>query len=372
MTRAGQAKPRSSKSRSRKAAAKPQGGALPIAARRHPLIADIERELSHCGAIHPARRASDDRARIILGVSGGADSIALLLACIVLRDRTRSGSKDTGGVLPIVGHVHHHLRESADEDAAYVSEVCQRFDVEFHCEHVHPGQLKGNVSANARMLRYEALANIARRVGAKHVAVAHHGEDQLETMLIALCRGAGLDGLTGMAWSRPLWSGISLIRPLLGSSRSECEDLCSKAGIPWQEDPSNVDPRRARARLRQTVLPALAELWPDVAKRITGSAEIMCAARLALDRELAQVFGEAADRSWTRDALRELPAPMIAAGLRRAALDAAPLSADELNQRHLSLAADSIRSAERKPRKFDWPRGLKLEVTARSVTLHHR
>jgi tRNA(Ile)-lysidine synthase len=369
MTKAARVKPKQLKRGGRKPRREASATAMPIAARRHPLIAEIQRELGHCCVFNDEAREAP--APIVIGVSGGADSIALLLGCIVLRDRSASKSK-SGEVLPIVGHVHHHLRDSADADAQHVEELCGRFGVEFHAEHVYPGNLKGNVSANARMLRYEALAKIAKKAGARHVAVAHHGEDQLETMLIALCRGTGLDGLTGMAWSRPLWSGVSLIRPLLAASKADCEDLCRKAGIQWREDPSNVDPRRARARLRQEVMPALQQLWPDIARRITGCAEVLCAAKLALEQHLDVAFGEASTRSWKRDSLRWLAGPIIAAGLRRAALDAVPLSADELNQRHLSLAADAIGSTDRRPRTFDWPRGLKLEVTSKLVTLHER
>jgi tRNA(Ile)-lysidine synthase len=339
-------------------------GILPLAARRHPLVAEVERQLARCGSPF----ANGERgAPLVLGVSGGADSVALLLATVAIRDR-----KNERALIPIVGHVHHHLRKSADDDAAFVGELCTKFGVECHVIHVNPGEMRGNVSANARMLRYEALAQLARQVGAMHVAVAHHGEDQLETMLIALCRGAGLDGMTGMAWTRPLWCGVSLVRPLLGVLKSDCEDLCRAAVVSWREDPTNTDPQRVRARLRRDVLPHLRELWPDAARRSTAAAEVMRAAKASLDQQLEQVFGPAEQREWKRESLQALPGAVIAAGLRRAALDAASHAGDELNQRHLLLAAECVRSSEKKPRQFDWPRRLRLMITSKQVALTAR
>src|SRR5690349_19951416 len=114
-----------------------------------------------------------------------------------------------------------------------------------------------------------------------------------------------------MAWSRPLWTGIALVRPLLGSAKAECEDLCRRGRIQWREDPTNVDPRRARARLRQHAMPVLQELWPDVAKRVTGAPELVTAAKLALDELLRETFGAAETRSWNRNDLRSLPGPIV-------------------------------------------------------------
>ena len=177
-------------------------------------------------------------AGIVLGVSGGADSIALLLGCVALRDRARSGGS---GLAPIAVHVHHHLRGAdADGDAAFVGDVCRKYGIDLRMEHVAPAAERGNIAENARILRYEALAGAAESVGAGHVAVAHHADDQFETMLIALCRGAGADGLSGMAWNRPLTGKVALIRPLLGVRRVDCEDLCRAADIAWRDDASSA------------------------------------------------------------------------------------------------------------------------------------
>jgi tRNA(Ile)-lysidine synthase len=246
--------------------------------------------------------------------------------------------------------------------------------------------LPGNVSANARRLRYQALCDVAISENAMFVAVAHQGEDQLETMLAALCRGAGLEGLIGMPWERTLAQcreqapqpaqeqsagrgGLRLIRPMLAIRRSDCESLCQAAGVAWREDPTNVDVTRARARLRRDVLPVLEDLWPDAPRRVTATSEILSAATAALNQAIANAFGDVAKAHWDRRLLANVPVAILAAGLRKAALAMAPRAADELNQRHLMQVAELIASDDRRPHVFDWPRGLRVRVTANHVTM---
>lgn len=209
--------------------------------------------------------------RVVVGVSGGPDSVALLLACIALRRRSRRLSMP---FVPVVVHVHHHLREEADADAQWVANLCDRLGIECHVEHVHPGRSTGNTYARARTMRYGAMARVAEAVGATHVLVAHHSEDQLETMLMAMCRGAGPRGMAGMRMSRALGQ-LKLLRPFLHVRKRDCEEMCRKAGISWREDASNRDVSKRRARLRRDVLPVLEELWPGAAKRAARNAVLL-------------------------------------------------------------------------------------------------
>ncbi len=333
---------------------------MPLAVRRHPVVAEVAKRLAgRCGV--PAG------ATVVVGVSGGADSLSLLLSAAVLDARDRPSRAAT--LHPVAAHVNHHLRESADRDARSAAAACERLGLPFHLRDVHPRTSGGSVAASARRLRYEALGDDARSVGASLVAVAHHAEDQLETLLMALGRGAGLSRLSGMAWRRRLAGDVWLVRPMLSVRRSACRDLCTLAGLEWCDDPGNADPRTVRGRLRRDVLPVLEELWPGAAGRATAAAESIAAGRMALDRMLQAVFGDASARRWERAALRDLPEPAIAEGLRRAALDAAPESGDEIGQAHLLPAAEAIADAERSPRRFDWPGGLRVDVTARTVVL---
>ncbi len=333
---------------------------LPVAARRHRLVAEVHRRLAGCCGV-PAG------ATVAIGVSGGPDSLALLLAAAAIcRHRGGSGA---AAVKPVAVHVNHHLRDASQDDEALVVEVCHRYGLDLHVRHVYPQRRSGNLPANARESRYAVLAASARSAAAECVAVAHHAEDQLETMLMALGRGTGLSGLAGMRWSRPLAEGIVLVRPLLAVRKSDCEDFCRAAEVTWCDDPTNADPTTARGRLRRDVLGVFETLWPDAAARASGTADVVAAARAALEQELTRVFGDPSIRRWDRDALRPLPGAVIAAGLRRAAVNASPEIADDLGQKVLGAAADAIADTQRRPRSFDWPGGLRAVVTSREVRL---
>ena len=326
---------------------------LTLAARRHRLVTEVARQLD-------TRCAVPSGARVAVGVSGGPDSLALLLAVVAISGRP-------GRVDPVAVHVNHHLRDGADADQTHVAEVCSRLGVTLDVRHVRPDRRPGNVAANARDLRYEALAIAAASAGAHFVAVAHHAEDQLETMLIALGRGTGLDGLSAMSPSRPLSSDVTLVRPLLGVRKADCEDLCRVAGVTWRQDPTNFDPSSVRARLRRDVLPVLDELWPDAAIRAANTADVVDAARAALAQRVEALFGASSVRQWDRQRLAGVAVPIIAAGLRRAALSAEPNL--DLGRAQLMPAARAVADDDRRPREFHWPDGLRLNVTAGEVRL---
>lgn len=246
---------------------------LPIAARRHALVREVDRQLARCGLTFSAQSAepTSSSAPLVVAVSGGPDSTALLLACLALRLRRK---RESARMTVIAAHVHHHLRDAADDDARHVTDLCERFGVPLHIKHVQPGELKGNVSANARRLRYQALAEVARSVGAEHIAVAHHAEDQLETMIMAMCRGAGARGLAAMRSARRM-GDVTIVRPLLGVLKRDCEEMCRRAGVEWRDDSTNRDVSRRRARLRRDVTPILEELWPGAARRAAKCAMIV-------------------------------------------------------------------------------------------------
>lgn len=335
--------------------------AVPEAARRHPLVEETAKQFRlRCGM--------DQGGTLLVAVSGGADSLALLLACAAVRDHY-PGKGASGRLRPIAAHVHHHLRESANDELAHVAAICNRHDVPLHVEHVYPAREAGNLAASARRLRYEALARCAKQVGAAHVATAHHAEDQLETLLIALCRGAGPAGMAGMAWSRPLEEGVSLIRPLLGVRKAMCESLCEAAGITWCVDPTNARADLVRGRLRRDVLPVLESLWPDAPRRAAAAADTFALAASLVDSEVQRAFGGASLRSWPREQLAAQPLPVIAAGLRRAAMDALGGGGDVLGRRPIMPAAEAVADGDRSPRRFELARGLSVVVTAREVRL---
>lgn len=317
---------------------------------------------------------------LVVGVSGGPDSTALLLALAAIAAR----STRSGGVRPVVVHVHHHLRGAeADRDARFVQRLASRLNVPFERCDVHPGAERGSRAAAARRLRYEALAAAARRHGAGEVVVAHHAEDQLETMLMALCRGAGVAGLRGLAWRRPIvdvlgeghssaGESVSVVRPLLERSKRECEALCRACRVRPRIDAGNFDRGAVRGRLRRDVLPALEALWPGAASRATATSTLLEGARWAMEQVAPkpELAGPTLTR-FRREALRAMPASIAGVALRRAALAMRPGCADLLDARQVA-AAVSLVLAPRSGASLDWPERLVLRVERGIVSIAER
>lgn len=201
-------------------------------------------------------------ARILAGVSGGADSVALLRG---LRELALSCRIDL-----TAAHLNHGLRPgAADDDELWTRELCGRLAVPIIVEKVDVRcylEARGlNLEEAARMVRYEFFERSARELGCTHVAVAHTADDRAETVLHHLLRGTGLAGLRGMPVSRPLAEGIVLVRPLLRVHRPLIEAWLAEIGQDFRIDATNTDERRTRNRIRHALLPMLEhELGPQV------------------------------------------------------------------------------------------------------------
>jgi len=189
----------------------------------------------------------------LVGVSGGADSVALLLGLV------RLAPPGAGGRL-VVAHADHGLRPDSASDRAFVEELAAELGLQSVATRLELGPTAGGegLEARARRLRYAFLAEAAHRVGARHVMVAHTADDQAETVLHRLLRGTGLAGLAGMRRSRSLTDGVALVRPLLHVPRTLGPEFLEEVGQGWREDASNRDPHRARNFLRHELLPRCA------------------------------------------------------------------------------------------------------------------
>ncbi len=197
------------------------------------------------------RRLAPPGSRILVATSGGPDSQALL--DLLARVRSDAGIE----ALWAIG-VDHGLRPGTDAELDLAEKLATGHGVSFERFAVELDP-SGNLMAAARRARYAALRRAADRLGADRIAVAHTATDQIESILLNVTRGAGLRGAGGI---RPRRGRI--IRPLLEVSRQEICDYVEKRGIPTAEDPSNFDPRRARAELRAHVLPALRRINPKL------------------------------------------------------------------------------------------------------------
>jgi len=266
---------------------------------------------------------------VVVGVSGGADSLCLLH---LLRDLAADGE-----ITIIAAHLHHGIRgPEADSDAAHVEALCEQWGVPHlngHADVPALAQERGlSTEEAARQARYAFLAETARAQGADSVAVAHNADDQVETILMHLLRGSGLDGLCGMrpdAWIEeptrpPGQPRIRLIRPLLSTPRGEIEAYNQAHGIQARFDRSNLDTSYHRNRLRQELIPYLEGYNPNLRRTLLRMGAALSADRDLLDALLDQTWPQVTIQA-TSDvvrldlmALRAQPLGIQRAILRRA------------------------------------------------------
>ncbi|HKI38468.1 MAG TPA: tRNA lysidine(34) synthetase TilS [Gemmataceae bacterium] len=224
-----------------------------------PLVCQVEQSLRRLGV----------SGGLVVAVSGGPDSVALLRAAREVR----------GAGLLIAAHLNHQLRgPESDADEAFVRDLCAGLSLDCRYERLDVRGVAGaegaNLEGTARRLRYDWLARVAGEAGAGWVATGHTANDQAETVLHRLLRGAGLKGLRGIAARRGLAAGVAVVRPLLKATRAEVMAYLNEVGQPYRQDRTNLDPRFTRNRIRHQLLPRLAaEYNPKIVAALTHLAE---------------------------------------------------------------------------------------------------
>lgn len=302
---------------------------------------------------------------VVVGLSGGPDSVFLLYALHTLQPRM-------GFTLWAV-HVHHGIRGAeADRDEAFSEKLCAKLDIPFQAVHVaapaYAAQHGLSLEEAARILRYEALEAARQQLTqapAAWIAVAHHLDDQAETVLHNLVRGAGLRGLAGMENRRN-----HVIRPLLSIKREDILKWLKQYDIPYVTDSTNADPHYTRNRIRSTVLPELREINPEASAHIAHSAALLREAdayfhALALQYvdahatlTVAPDSANAVDRSaHARPKSPALPGPPVP-------LPEPGASAQGTTPRPPALAEDSAEGAAEAPNEATILRSIALPVTA--------
>jgi tRNA(Ile)-lysidine synthase len=241
---------------------------------------------------------------LAVAFSGGADSTVLLLAAL---------QRWPGQVRAI--HVHHGLQDAADDFEAHCRDACAALKVPLDVRRVAARNAPGESPEDAaRIARYQALARAARDGGAQAVLLGQHADDQVESLLLALSRGAGLPGLAGMA---PVFQrdGVPFVRPLLALPAKAIRAWVARQGIPVVEDPTNSDIAFTRNRIRHLVLPALEEAFPHYRETFARSSRHAAQAQELLEtvavEDLARMGGVPA-----LTALQQLPRARQANALR--------------------------------------------------------
>jgi tRNA(Ile)-lysidine synthase len=245
--------------------------------------------------------------RVVVAVSGGPDSVCLFHLLRELAPRL-------GVTIEGIAHLNHKLRgEASEEDECFVAALAAQFDVPFYLEKARVADAGGNLEQAARRARHAFFERLIREGAGNCVATGHTRDDQAETVLFRILRGSGLAGLAGIL---PV-TQEGLIRPLLEVTRAEVEEFLRARGLAWREDATNREPRFARNRIRNQLLPQLAREWnPHVGEALA---------------DLADLAGEE-ERWWSREVRRlatdlltetrggvEVQAPVLAALPRAAA-----------------------------------------------------
>ncbi|MBM6722901.1 tRNA lysidine(34) synthetase TilS, partial [Pseudoflavonifractor phocaeensis] len=251
--------------------------------------------------------------KVLCAVSGGADSMCLL--------HLAWSMAEAGGFQVAAAHYHHGMRgEAADADAAFVETFCREREIPFVTErgdvYGQAQRLGLGVEETGRRLRYEFLRRTAEELGCNRIATAHNADDNLETLLLHLVRGAGLHGLAGIPPRRG-----EIVRPLLTTSRADIEAYLEEHRLSHVEDCTNADESYARNRIRRQVVPVLRQLNP----RLTESAaETMGYLRADNDYMNAQAAAACAHARWAEDDLviearyiAQLPAAIAPRAARR-------------------------------------------------------
>lgn len=223
------------------------------------------------------RSAVPPNARLVLGLSGGMDSVALL---DILAGLATQSQFTLGAV-----HVNHGISPNAPQWATFCESLCRSRQIPFALEQVTLNHGAGlGLEGAARQARYEALARQASACDADLIVLAHHRDDQAETLLLHLLRGAGPRGLAGMPDSRSIpGTRAMLLRPMLDIPRSDIEAHARATGLEWVEDESNQDVGFKRNFLRSRILPELDKAFPGASQAIVRSAANIAEAGQLLD-----------------------------------------------------------------------------------------
>jgi tRNA(Ile)-lysidine synthase len=239
---------------------------------------------------------------VILGLSGGADSVFLLHQLIKFATNSENIKLKV-----IAAHLNHQIRgKEADKDAKFVGSLCEKLETaspaqiipEIHSKDIKKLAQNKNLEEVGRKERYKLFKKLAKKHQASHIITAHHADDNLETMLFNLTRGASLEGLAGMQMSEELPQSIApkpkggnrsapitLFRPLLQISKEEINTYLELHSIPYREDKTNKDTQYSRNYIRHEIIPKLTKLNPNLATTISPNLQNLQQTQEYLDQK---------------------------------------------------------------------------------------
>lgn len=326
--------------------------------------------------------------KVVVGVSGGPDSLCLLHVMVNLRDQFKLP-------LPIIAHLNHQLRGVASQaDEHFVQAIAQSWRLPIFVERqdvrLLVAQRKQSIEETARQARYAFLRRVARETQANKVAVGHNADDQVETVLMHFLRGAGLAGLRGIlpeidlarvllypddpaGSNYPETTSAKLIRPLLEITRSEIEAYCQENKLEPRQDDSNQDVTFFRNRLRHELIPQLETYNPNIRQVLQRTAKVITADVEILEHELAEVWpsitrSESAQKiEFDRQAWLLLPVALQRAALRQA-IQRLQSGLRDLGFDHIENAIEVIEKRETGAR-VTLPHNLVLTLNYQTISI---
>ena len=247
--------------------------------KKHPLLYSLRDYIQKTGMISTGER-------IIVAVSGGIDSMVLLDVLHAVRSEF--------SLTLAIGHCNHQLRgNESDEDEAFVRSTAQRYGIECYIEQTNTAKIadteKKSLQETARELRYAFLQKLRSSSGFNVIATAHHADDNTETMLFNMFRGAGVQGLSGIPAMR---KDACIIRPLLFATRNDIASYAQEQDIQFREDSSNANPEYTRNYLRHTLIPSIREhINPNLTATLQRTSELFNQLEEYIEEESKKVVG---------------------------------------------------------------------------------
>ncbi len=225
--------------------------------------------------------------KIVLGVSGGPDSISMLN---ILRELKEEGTLQFNMV---VAHINHMIREEAIEDEKYVEDYCKKNGIECYVKRINVIEYAQNnkigTEEAGRKARYDFFDEIAQKTNANKIAIAHNKNDKIETIIMHILRGSGLSGLKGI---EPIRNN-RYIRPLIDCERQEIENYCEKEKLNPRIDKTNFENDYTRNKIRNIVIPYIKEEFnPNIIETINRLSEVITAEENYMDKIVKEIYGK--------------------------------------------------------------------------------
>ena len=226
--------------------------------------------------------------KVVLAVSGGPDSICML---DILNDIKNDETIDINFEI-VVAHVNHMIRKEAEEDEKYVKKYCEEKQIEFYSKSIDVQKMANNnkigVEEAGRKARYDFFDEILERTNAQKIAIAHNKNDKVETVLMHILRGSGINGLKGIEAKRGKY-----IRPLIEFERSEIEEYCSKKNLQPRIDKTNFENEYTRNKVRNLLIPYIQkEFNPNLIQTIDRLSNLVAEEEKYMDKQVEKVYKE--------------------------------------------------------------------------------